>query len=204
SGAALHMVNHGLATGALFALLGFLYSRYRTLDMNQYSGLWTKFPGYTFLVFVIALASIGLPGLNNFVSEMLMLAGLFDPSLTRVHGYALAVCAAAGILLSAWYILTMLRRVFFGPLLEPPMATGPVPGLTGREAVAFGVPAVLCVVLGLFPNPVIDTMRADAEVVAFFGEHARIRAGVLVERPPRELPGAVIGGLGAVPGRPLN
>ena len=82
TGAILHMVNHGLATGAMFALLGFLSDRYRTLDMNQYGGLWAKFPGYAFLVFVICLASIGLPGLNNFVSEMLMLAGLFDPPAT--------------------------------------------------------------------------------------------------------------------------
>jgi NADH-quinone oxidoreductase subunit M len=202
TGAALHMVNHGLATGALFALLGFLYARYRTLDMNQYGGLWAKFPGYTVLVFVIALASIGLPGLNNFVSEMLMLAGLFDPSVTSVHGYALAVCAAAGILLSAWYVLTMLRRVFFGPLIEPPTATGPVPGLTSREAFAFGIPAALCVLLGLYPNPVITTIKADAEVVALFGDHARMRAGIMVERPLRELPGALIGGpgIGAMPG----
>jgi NADH-quinone oxidoreductase subunit M len=199
TGATLHMVNHGLSTGALFALLGFLYSRYRTLDMNQYSGLWAKFPGYTFLVFLICLASIGLPGLNNFVSEMLMLAGLFDPSLSRSLGYTLAACAAVGILLSAWYVLTMLRRVFFGPLQEPPTATGPVPGLTGREKFAFGIPAALCVLLGLFPKPVIDTMRADASVVALFGDHARMRAGVMVERPLREIPAAVIGGPGVVP-----
>ena len=205
TGATLHMVNHGLATGAMFALLGFLYSRYRTLDMNQYGGLWAKFPGYAFLFFVIGLASIGLPGLNNFVSEMLMLAGLFDPSLTRSHGYALAVCAAVGILLSAWYVLTMLRRVFFGPLLEPPTAAGPVPGLTGREALAFGIPAALCILLGLFPKPVIVTMKSDARVVALFGDHARMRAGIMVPRPLPELPGAVIGGPAAVPpGRPQN
>ena len=204
TGATLHMLNHGLATGAMFALLGFLFDRYRTLDMNQYGGLWAKFPGYTFLAFVICLASIGLPGLNNFVSEMLMLAGLFDPSLTNSLGYTLAGCAAVGILLSAWYVLTMLRRVFFGPLAEPPTAAGPVPGLTGREAFAFGLPAALCVLLGVFPRPVLDTMRADAGVVALFGDHARIRAGVMVRRPPLELPGALIGGPAAVPARPLR
>jgi NADH-quinone oxidoreductase subunit M len=183
TGAVLHMVNHGLATGTLFALLGFLAVRYRTLDMNQYGGLWGKFPGYAFFAFLICLASIGLPGLNNFVSEMLMLAGLFDPALTRSLGYGLAVAAAFGILLSAWYTLTMLRRVFFGPLREPPGAVGVVRGPDGRETVAYALPAALCVALGVCPQPVLDTMRADAEVVALFGDHARRKDGSFVERP---------------------
>jgi NADH-quinone oxidoreductase subunit M len=205
TGATLHMINHGLATGALFALLGFLSERYRTLDMNQYGGLWAKFPAYTFLAFVIGLAGIGLPGLNNFVSEMLMLAGLFDPSVTRSLGYALAVAAAFGILLSAWYILTMFRRVFFGPLHEPPTAAGPVRHITGREAFAFGVPAALCVLLGLFPQPVIGTIRADAKIVTEFGNHSRERVGSLVERPLQLPAGALLGGPGIdmrMPGMP--
>jgi NADH-quinone oxidoreductase subunit M len=77
-----------------------------------------------------------------------------------------------------------------------------VRGLTDREAFAFGIPAALCVLLGLFPNPVLLTMKADAGVVALFGDHARIRAGVMVRRPLPELPAAVIGGpaVGAMPG----
>ncbi len=78
SGAVLHMVNHGLSTGALFALLAFLIDRYRTTQVSQFGGLMGRFPNFALLTFVICLASIGLPGLNNFVSEMLMLAGLFD------------------------------------------------------------------------------------------------------------------------------
>jgi NADH-quinone oxidoreductase subunit M len=178
AGAALHMVNHGLATGAMFALLGFLAVRYRTLDMNQYSGLIARFPAYAFLMFVICLASIGLPGLNNFVSEMLMLAGLFEPSVTRTAGYGLAAAAAFGILLSAWYVLTLLRRVFFGPLREP-SAAGVVPGLTGREWFAFGVLAALCLALGIYPHPVLDTMKSDVDIVAKIGHDARLRAIVL-------------------------
>jgi NADH-quinone oxidoreductase subunit M len=178
AGAALHMVNHGLATGAMFALLGFLAVRYRTLDMNQYSGLIARFPAYAFLMFVICLASIGLPGLNNFVSEMLMLAGLFDPTVTRVAGYGLAAAAAFGILLSAWYVLTMLRRVFFGPLHEP-AAPGAVRGLTGRECFAFGVLAALCLALGIYPHPVLDTMKSDVDIVAKIGHDARLRASIL-------------------------
>ena len=112
TGATLHMVNHGLTAGATFALLGFLADRYRTLDMNHYGGLWARFPKFTFFFIVIALASVGLPGLNNFVSEMLMLAGLFDPRNLAAagrgigdEGFGLAVAAAGGIFLSAWYTL---------------------------------------------------------------------------------------------------
>src|SRR5207302_5372996 len=73
SGAVLHMVNHGISTGALFALLGFFVARYGTTDMRLYGGLMGRFPVFTLLTFVLCLASIGFPGLNNFVSEMLML-----------------------------------------------------------------------------------------------------------------------------------
>ncbi len=184
SGAALHMVNHGLATGAMFALLGFLYQRYRTLDMNQYGGLMGRFPGYTFLMFVICLASVGLPGLNNFVSEMLMLAGLFELSNAKGFGWVLTVAAASGILLSAWYTFTMLRRVFFGPLHEPQTAT-PVAPMTGNERVAFVIPAVLCLILGLFPHVILETIKGDINTLAQTADYARDRAGVPLSAPPQ-------------------
>lgn len=178
TGAALHMVNHGLSTGAMFALLAFLLDRFRTLDMASYGGLMGRFPGFAFLVFLVSLASVGLPGLNNFVSEMLVLAGLFDPVHTGTMGYGLAVAAAAGIFLSAWYTFTMLRAVFFGPDREPATADGAAaPRLTGREWVAFGLPAALCVALGLFPQPVLDTIKPDAAVIANAADAARARAG---------------------------
>jgi NADH-quinone oxidoreductase subunit M len=119
TGGALHMLNHGLTAGAMFALLGFLADRYRTTDMNQYGGLIGRFPGYAAFMFVICLASVGLPGLNNFVSEMLLIGALFTPGNTHIAGYGLAVAAGAGIFLSAWYTMSMLRRVFFGPLHLP-------------------------------------------------------------------------------------
>ncbi|MBX9626442.1 MAG: NADH-quinone oxidoreductase subunit M [Gemmataceae bacterium] len=175
-GAALHMVNHGVSTGALFALLAFLLDRYRTTDMRAFGGLMGRFPRFAVLAFVVCLASIGLPGLNNFVSEMLMMAGLFDPRAGggRVPGFA--VVAAAGIFLSAWYVLTMLRRVFFGPPAEPPaVAGGPVPDIDGREGVALGGLAAVCLLLGLFPQVVLDPMEADVAVVAAIGDAARDR-----------------------------
>lgn len=177
AGAALHMVNHGLSTGAMFGLLAFLVVRYRTLDMNLYGGLIYRYPIYAFFVFVICLAGIGLPGLNNFVSEMMMLAGVFAPANAKAGGVGLAVAAVIGILLSAWYVLTMIRRVLFGPVVEPPLAPGePAPhDVDGREMLAFALPAILCLVLGLFPQPVIDVMKADVAILARSGDEARLR-----------------------------
>ena len=194
------LVIGGGATGAMFALLGFLYQRYRTLDMNQYGGLMGRFPGYTFLMFVICLASVGLPGLNNFVSEMLMLAGLFELSNAKGFGWVLTVAAASGILLSAWYTFTMLRRVFFGPLHEP-QTTTPVPPMTGNERVAFVIPAVLCLLLGLFPHIILETIKGDINTLAQTADYARDRAGVPLSAPPQRFvvgtaPGGVQGKAG--------
>ena len=178
SGAVLHMVNHGLSTGALFAALGFLTDRYRTTDMAQFGGLMGRFPRFAVVTFVLCLASIGLPGLNNFVSEMLMMAGLFDARNPGVTRLGLAVVAAAGIFLSAWYTLTMLKRVFFNPLKEPePVSPDAPPGdVSRREFFAFGSLAGLCLLLGLLPQPLLDTMAADVRVLSNIGDAARARA----------------------------
>jgi NADH-quinone oxidoreductase subunit M len=178
SGAILHMINHGLTAGALFALLAFLSRRYRTLDANQYGGLWAKYPRFAFYVMVIALASVGLPGLCNFVSEMLMLGGLFDPRNVKIAGYGLPVVAAAGVFLASWYTFTMLRRVLFGPVLEPPAATEGVPPVGDvhpREVVAFAALAAFCVVIGLFPQPLLDVISPDARRLAGIVDRARYR-----------------------------
>jgi NADH-quinone oxidoreductase subunit M len=176
SGAVLHMVNHGLTTGALFALLAFLIDRYRTTQVSQFGGLMGRYPNFAVLSFVLFLASIGLPGLNNFVSEMLMLAGLYGARNPRLDHLGLAVVAAVGILLSAWYVLTLLQKVFFNPPKEPE-PVDPAPGdLSRRELAAFGPLAVLCLVLGLYPQPVLDVMKPDVEQLAAFGKMARQRA----------------------------
>lgn len=192
SGAALHMVNHGISTGALFALLAFFLQRYRTTDMRQFGGLMGRFPAMAFLTLVFALASIGLPGLNNFVSEMLMLGGLIhdtDPATgaTRPRAVVLAVVAVFGIFLSTWYMLTMVHRVFFNPLREPPaVGTEPPKDVFGRDAMMLGSLASLCLLLGLFPQVLLDPMKADVAALARVGESARGR----VREVPLELPPA--------------
>lgn len=194
AGSVLHMVNHGLSTGAVFALLAFLLDRYRTTSTTQFGGLMGRFPKFAVLVFVLCLASVGLPGLNNFVSEMLMLAGLFRADAPRNHHYALAGIAAFSIFLSSWYIMTMLQRVFFSPHKEPPTDTPPA-DLTSRELVAFGSLAALCLVLGVYPQPVLETMKADVGIVTRIGDEARVRvygepkpSGVVVAAEPQSAP----------------
>ena len=199
SGAVLHMVNHGLSTGAMFAMLAFLLDRYRTTQTTHYGGLMGRFPNFAVLAFAICLASIGLPGFNNFVSEMLMLAGLFDARNPGIHRLGLAVVATFGILLSAWYVLTMLQKVFFNPVKEPEpvVAETPPTDVTRREFFAFGSLAVLCLLLGLFPQSVLDSMRWDVQQLTTVGDRARSRVrGVAYDVPPPP-PNA-----GATPGGP--
>lgn len=189
SGAALHMVNHGLTAGGLFAVLAVLYDRYHTLDQHAYGGLAARLPGYAVLTMVICLAGIGLPGLNSFVSEMLLLSALFDPEVVRHGGFALAVAAAAGLFISAWYIITMLRRVLFGPLRLPSSAgDAPPPPLTRIEGFALGIPVVLCLILGLFPQPVLTTMRSEAELLSWHLRAARVNAEQPDLAAPAEAP----------------
>lgn len=175
-GAVLHMVNHGISTGALFAAVAVLADRYRTTTTAAYGGLTGRFPKFAFVFFALALASIGLPGLNNFVSEMLMLSGLFNLRPAGAVGYWPAVVAAVGLFLGAWYTFTLLRRVFFGPAHEP-APTGPEPAadLTAREAWSLGGLAALCLALGLFPQYLLDPIRADVQALTTITEFARSR-----------------------------
>lgn len=166
TGGTLHMVNHGLATGALFLLVGHLTERYGTAQINEYGGLWNKLPGLTFFMFVIVLANIGVPALNNFISEMMMMAGVFR---APEYGFAFATAAAFGIFLSAWYLLTMVKTVFFGQLLEPRGYTPVTPAgeaLTGRELAGLVPLTALIILLGCVPGPVIDTIKPDAEALS--------------------------------------
>jgi NADH-quinone oxidoreductase subunit M len=192
SGAVLHMVNHGISTGALFAALGFLIDRYGTTEGTKFGGLMGQFPVFAVLAFVLCLASVGLPGLNNFVSEMLLLAGVFTATVPAAGSWALVTVGAAGVFLSAWYTFTMMRRVFFQQLKEPALAEhaptartkeeGAAPraaDVSRREFFAVGSLAALCLVLGLLPQVLLDTAAPDVRVLANVGGAARARlAGV--------------------------
>src|SRR5262249_55360534 len=152
--------NHGLSTGALFLLVGMLYERYHTRQMAHYGGMGARLGLLSCFMVFICLTSIGLPGLNGFVGEVLVLMGTFDLQTLTVDGTVLAVIATSGIILGAWYLLTMVRRVFFGPVKEPEHdGHGPVQDLNGRELAALVPIALVCVWLGTYPQPVLDSFQ---------------------------------------------
>jgi NADH-quinone oxidoreductase subunit M len=128
-----------------------------------------------FMVF-ICLTSVGMPGLNGFVGEMLILAGVYDIRDANVSGYGFAIVMAIGIVLGAWYLFTMLMRVFFGPLREPHHEGHPVADLDGRELATIVPVMGLCLLLGVWPQPILDTIRADIGVVARIADQAKRRA----------------------------
>ncbi len=134
TGSVLYMINHGLSTGALFLLIGFMYERYHTRDMNKVGGLAAKMPVWSFFMVFFTMASVGLPGLNGFVSEFLCTMGAFqshtpwtaartsDISAGATFGPLgpwFGFAAATGVIVAAMYLLTMLAKVVWGPLKEP-------------------------------------------------------------------------------------
>jgi NADH-quinone oxidoreductase subunit M len=173
-GSVLYMINHGLSTGAMFLVIGMIYERYHTRDINQLSGLARNMPIMAFFFIFFTLASIGLPGLNGFVSEFLTILGAF----TSEHlGISYGVFAALGVILGAVYMLHMAARVIFGPLLYPGHGEhgagehgtgehahhGLSTDLNGRE-IGLLIPIALAVViLGVKPGLVIEPMRTTLE-----------------------------------------
>jgi NADH-quinone oxidoreductase subunit M len=173
TGSLFYMVNHGLSTAALFLVVGMIYERYHTRDVDEIGGLGRKMPIMTFFLLVFTMSSIGLPGLNGFVGEFLVLLGTFTSAKPDALGHAgrlgiwFAVPAATGIVLGAIYMLYMVRRVVFGPVKEPghgfDTSSGLTQDLTGREIGILAPIAVVCLVLGVYPKIATDVMEPALE-----------------------------------------
>ncbi|MBI3835657.1 MAG: NADH-quinone oxidoreductase subunit M [Planctomycetes bacterium] len=163
-----YMVNHGLSTGALFLLVGFIYERYHTRDIHAIGGLAKPMPWLAFFLVFFTLSSIGLPMLNGFVGEFLVLVGtatsqsVSDGRPAGPLGLSYVVPAATGIILGAVYMLWMCQRVLFGPLTEPPhtpdTSTGLPRDLGRREIAILTALAICCLFLGLFPAMILDSV----------------------------------------------
>ena len=125
-GANLQLVNHGLSSAGLFALVGMIYERFHTRNIASLGGIASKAPWLTVLFMLFTFSSIGLPGLNGFVGEFMILAGSFQRAWSGVSAawqtayLVMALLAVAGVVLGAWYMLWAVERVFFGPSREPP------------------------------------------------------------------------------------
>jgi NADH-quinone oxidoreductase subunit M len=167
-GAVLIMINHGIITGALFILLGFLYQRRHTYDIDQLKGLQSVAPVFAGVFTLVMLASIGVPGLSGFVGEFLVLLG------TYVSNPWFAVVAAVGVIIAALYMLWAYQRVFHG---EPDEANKTFPDLHLSEKLVM-VPLVLLIVfLGLYPKPVLDRVGPSVDALLTHVEDANHRAG---------------------------
>ncbi len=156
-GGVLQMVNHGLSTGALFLLVGMLYERRHTYEIADFGGLARPMPVFATLFMIVTLSSIGLPGLNGFVGEFLVLIGAF-----RAHpGYA--VPATAGVILVAVYMLWMYQRVMFNGITRE--ENRDVPDLDRRELAILVPIAVLIVWLGVYPKPFLDKIEPAVQTL---------------------------------------
>jgi NADH-quinone oxidoreductase subunit M len=148
-GALIGMIAHGISTGALFMLVGGLQERTHTRDMDRLKGLWATVPVMSGTVLFFALASIGLPGLGDFVGEFLTLLGTYRVSI------GLTVVAAIGILVSTLYALKVIQRAFHGPNVHE----WSIPDLGARELLIM-IPMMLILLwLGLYPQPVLKTFE---------------------------------------------
>lgn len=154
-GGVLQMLAHGISTGGLFLCIGILYERRHTRQITEYGGLTSQVPIFAFFFLIIVLSSAGLPGLNGFVGEFLVLMGTFTSAV--IPGRILTVVAATGVILGAVYLLWMFQRVMFGPLNNPKNRT--MKDMNLRE-IAYLTPVVLlCFVMGVFPNLFLDHVR---------------------------------------------
>jgi NADH-quinone oxidoreductase subunit M len=181
SGSVLYMVNHGLSTGALFLVVGMLYERYHTRDLDALGGLARQMPILAFFFVLFVLSSIGLPGLNGFVSEFAVLLAAFN---SEVLGRWYGALGATGILLGAVYMLYATGKLLFGPVKEPAgtpdLSAGLKRDLTLREIAILTPIAILVVVLGIAPRLVTDTLdpALQTQVLARVQEASALAAAV--------------------------
>ncbi len=158
-GGILQMVNHGLSTGALFLIVGMIYERRHTREMDAFGGLWKVMPVYGALTLIVTLSSMGLPGLNGFVGEFTILLGAFGSDAIGSPWFA--GLAAAGVILAAVYMLYMFQKLFLGPVDKEENRT--LKDLKVREIVTLVPLLVFIFWIGLYPAPFFSLMAPAVE-----------------------------------------
>lgn len=150
-GAVVQMMAHGLSAAALFILCGQLYERLHTRDMRQMGGIWSRMPYLPAISLFFAAAALGLPGTGNFVGEFLILLGSFEKAMW------VTIIAATGLVFGSVYSLIMIHRAHFGAA----KSDAPLQGLKPRELIMVLGLAALLILLGVYPQPVLDTSAAS-------------------------------------------
>ncbi len=168
-GGVIQMINHGLSTGALFLLVGMIYDRRHTRMIKDFGGLARPMPVFATFFMIVMLSSVGLPGLNGFVGEFLILLGSFKSHFLGSHWYA--IIGATGVILAAVYLLWSYQRVFFGKTENP--ENQKLADLNGREWAVL-IPVVICIVwIGFFPSTFLEKSAASSKQLIQRIEDAR-------------------------------
>jgi NADH-quinone oxidoreductase subunit M len=160
-GAIIQMINHGLSTGALFLMVGMIYERTHTREISYYGGIAKIVPVYSFFLLVVSLSSIGLPGLNGFVGEFLILLGSFKSTVLNSWWYA--VFASTGVIFAAVYLLWMYKRVVFGKVVNPKLDD--LTDLNNREIFVL-VPIIIFIVwIGVYPSTFLNVSEKTSDKI---------------------------------------
>jgi NADH-quinone oxidoreductase subunit M len=175
-GAVYQMLNHGISTGALFAIVGLLYERRHSLEIGDYGGVATVAPWLSTAFLITTLASIGLPLLNNFVGEFLVLQG------TAIANFTWAIWASLGVILSACYMLWLYQRVFYGETAAEVRAH--IPDLTLREWAAVVPLIVMMVWMGVYSQ---SFLRPVGRTTALVLEQSQVNVPFRVSVPSKSL-----------------
>ena len=150
SGSVIQQINHGLSTGALFLLIGVLYERRHTRLISEFGGLSTPMPNFAAVYMIATLSSLGLPLLNGFIGEFVILRGTYEVNIRYV------AWAVTGIILGAAYLLWLYQRVMFGPVTNP--ANEHLPDLNAREYATLIPLIILCFWIGIYPKPLFRVL----------------------------------------------
>lgn len=164
-GGIIQMINHGLSTGALFLIVGVIYERRHTRLISEFGGLATPMPVYAIIFMIVTLSSIGLPGLNGFVGEFLILLGTFQ--VNKLY----AVIAATGVIFAACYMLWMFQRVVFGKVTND--KNKDLKDLSWREIAIFAPLILFIIWIGVYPSTFLDKTKASTENFVAMMEKAK-------------------------------
>ena len=187
-GAVLQMVNHGISTGALFLLFGVIYDRRHTRQADDFGGLAKPMPVYATLFIIATMASVGLPGTNGFVGEFMVITGTFVSNKLGHVNWIQAVVADIGVILGALYMLSVVQKMFFGPITK--RENKHLEDINGREMVAVAPLILMIFVIGFFPNIFLSRMKdAVARVESDFSTRIEMNpAPRFYEGPIKLLP----------------
>ncbi len=190
-GALLQMINHGLSTGALFLLVGMIYERRHTKEFAQFGGLAKVMPWFAFFLVFATLASVGLPALNGFVGEFLILAGAFTSKAVQLRWYAAG--ASIGVILAAVYLLKMLAETLWGPIRHE--ENRGLKDLSLREKLLLAPLCALMLWIGVAPEPFLAPSRpALADLLSSYELRVHeVATTTLALRPTVTSPGAAFG-----------